>query len=68
MDTIQEILLFTIIVIQLCTKAVILISKIHAFLYARELEQREREQAARDAKHHANHTRRQKISNLPPGQ
>ena len=68
MDTIQEILLFTIIVIQLCTKAVILISKIHAFLYAREREQREREQAARDAKHHANHTRRLKISNLPPGQ
>lgn len=60
MDTIQEILLFAIIVIQLCTKAVILISRIHAFLYACEREQREREQAARDAKHRTSHTRRQK--------
>ena len=55
MDTIQEILLFAIIVIQLCTKAVILISRIQAFLYARE-----REQGACDAKHRPSHTRRQK--------
>lgn len=60
MDTIQEILLFANIVIQLCTKAVILISKIHAFLYAREREQREREQATRDTKHCTSHMKRQK--------
>lgn len=56
MDTIREILLFTIYVIQLCTKAVILISRIQSILYARKREQRKQKQATvRDAKHCTNH-------------
>lgn len=52
MDTIQEILLFTIIVIQLCTKTVILINKIQSILYAHKREQRKQKQATHDTKHH----------------
>ena len=60
MDTIQEILLFTILVIQLCTKAVILISRVQSIHYARKREQREQKQAVRDAKHRMSHIKQQK--------
>ena len=60
METIQEILLFTIFVIQLCTKAVILISRIQSILYARKREQREQKQTARDAKHRTSHIKQLK--------
>ncbi len=60
MDTIQEILFFTILVIQLCTKTVILISRIQSILYARKREQREQKQATRDVKHRMSHIKQQK--------
>lgn len=65
MDTIQEILLFTILVIQLCTKAAILISRIQSILYARKREQREQKQAASNANHRISHINSKKMTSLP---